>query len=72
MNREHIEAGAIAIADTIRAATAARGISQGDALAMSAVAIVEIVGQATGPRGAARFFRDLADQIERDHVQRMA
>lgn len=72
MNRDQITNGASAIVDTIRLGTAAKGIGKGDMLAMSAVAIVEIVGQAAGPRGAAQFFRDLADQIEADHVKRIA
>lgn len=72
MTKEAITAGASAIVDVIRIATAKQGIDPRDVVAMSAVAMVEIVGQAAGPRGAAKFFRDLADQIERDHVQRLA
>lgn len=71
MNKSEIEAGASAIIDIIRGATTVHGISERDAMAMSALAIVEIVGQAAGPIGAAKFFRDLADQIEADHVQRL-
>lgn len=72
MTRDQINAGASAIVDAIRLGTAAKGIGKGDMLAMASVAIVEIVGQAAGPRGAAQFFRDLADQIEADHVRRLA
>lgn len=71
MTQDQITTGASAIVDIIRSATTVHGITEGEALAMSAVAIVEIVGQAAGPRGAAQFFRDLAEQIEADHVRRL-
>ena len=72
MNQPEIEAGASAIIDIIRGAMTVHGISERDAVAMSAMAIVEIIGQAAGPKGAAEFFRDLADQIEADHVERLS
>ncbi len=72
MNQPEIEAGASAIIDIIESAMTVHGISKRDALAMSAMAIVEIIGQAAGPKGAAEFFRDLADQIEADHVERLS
>lgn len=71
MKREEIEAGARAIVDTVTIASAAQGASHGDVVAMASMAFVEIIGQASGPKGAAAFFRDLADQIEADHVQRL-
>lgn len=71
MQREEIEAGARAIVDTVTMASAARGASHGDVVAMASIAFVEIIGQAAGPKGAAEFFRDLADQIEADHVKRI-
>jgi hypothetical protein len=49
---------------------ARHGWSEGDLIAVCAVAMTELVGRAVGPVRTAEFFRGHADELEREHRRR--
>lgn len=72
MTGEQINIAAASLVDNLKGAAQRKGLSQGDLIAVSSVAMVEIIGEVTGPVGLVTHLRDLADEIERNNGERIA
>lgn len=72
MTEQQINIAAAALVDGLKGAAERKGVARGDFVAMTSVAMVEIIGEVTGPVGLVSHLRDLADEIERTNGNRIA